>query len=46
MGSCRHLRFAASLVAYDPTPASKAAGEARLRKGMTLLEAPELKDWS
>jgi hypothetical protein len=42
MGSCYHLRFAASLVAHAPAPASTAAGEARLPKDATR----ELKDWS
>ena len=42
MGSCHHLRFAASLVAHAPAPASTAVGAVRLPKDVT----PELKDWS
>ena len=46
MGSCRHVRFATSLVAHAPVPATTAAGKAWLPKDVAFLRAPELKDWS
>jgi hypothetical protein len=46
MGSCTSLCFAAIPVVCAPASATKGAGEARLPKDVTFLEAAGLKDWS
>jgi hypothetical protein len=43
MGPCRHVRFAASLVAHPLAPAWKVIAEARLRKDENLKLSPESK---
>ena len=44
MGSRHHVHIAASLVAHALAPASKAAGDDRLRKDVAFPAPPESKD--